>query len=60
MKRRLPIYCFNWPSHVGGADTKFVHLLLLLHRDYDLTVVPCLRRKGKGHSRQAAGRPGWG
>ena len=42
---RLPIYCFNWPSNVGGADTKFVHLLLLLHREYDITVVPNTREQ---------------
>ena len=45
MKAFLPIYFFNWPSNVGGADTKFVHLLLLLHRDYDITVVPNTREQ---------------
>ena len=39
------IYCFNWPSHVSGTDTKFVHLLRLLHRDYDITVVPNTREQ---------------
>ena len=34
------LYWFNWPSFVGGADTKFVHLLSLLAREYDITVVP--------------------
>src|SRR5687768_3834975 len=34
------LYWFNWPSHVGGADTKFVHLLPLLAGEYDITVVP--------------------
>jgi glycosyltransferase involved in cell wall biosynthesis len=53
MKGRLPIYCFNWPSNVGGADTKFVHLLLLLHRDYDVTVVPNTREQfGQVHWRR--------
>jgi hypothetical protein len=27
MNRALPIYCFNWPSNVGGADMKFSVLL---------------------------------
>lgn len=30
---------FNWPSHVGGADTKLVHLLPLLTIHYRITVV---------------------
>lgn len=37
---RTKLYWFNWPSHVGGADTKFVHLLPLLSPEYDITVVP--------------------
>ncbi len=37
---RPRIYFFNWPSHVGGADTKLVHLLLLLHKHCSITVVP--------------------
>lgn len=37
---KVKLYWFNWPSHIGGADTKFVHLLSLLSRDFDLTVVP--------------------
>lgn len=45
MKARSPLYCFNWPSHMGGADTKFTHLLLLLHRHYDITVVPNRREQ---------------
>lgn len=36
---------FNGSSTVGGADTKFVHLLLLLHCDYDIMVVLCLPRR---------------
>lgn len=35
-----PIYFFNWPSLVGGADTKFAHLLPLLRRVAEVTVVP--------------------
>mgnify|MGYP000884393758 CR=1 FL=1 len=31
---------FGWPSNVGGADTKLVHLLLLLHKHASITVVP--------------------
>jgi glycosyltransferase involved in cell wall biosynthesis len=37
---KTKLYWFNWPSHVGGADTKFVHLLPLLSPEYDITVVP--------------------
>src|SRR4051812_37354973 len=45
MKARPPLYLFNWPSNVGGADTKVTHLLLLLHRDFDITVVPNRREQ---------------
>ncbi len=45
MPARPKLYCFNWPSHVGGADTKFTHLLLLLHRDFDITVCPNRREQ---------------
>ncbi|MBI2926693.1 MAG: glycosyltransferase family 4 protein [Verrucomicrobia bacterium] len=34
------IYVFGWPSFLGGADTKLAHLLVLLHRHYEITVVP--------------------
>ncbi|RYD33978.1 MAG: glycosyltransferase family 1 protein [Verrucomicrobiaceae bacterium] len=34
------LYWFNWPAHVGGSDTKFVHTLRLLAGEYDITVVP--------------------
>lgn len=37
---KTKLFWFNWPSHVGGADTKFVHLLPLLAQDFDITVVP--------------------
>ena len=37
---KVKLFWFNWPSHVGGADTKFVHLLPLLSGEYDITVVP--------------------
>ena len=40
MAERTKLYWFNWPSHVGGADTKFVHLLALLAGEYEITVVP--------------------
>ena len=42
-KRKMPIYWFNWPSNLGGADTKFVHTMWLLHGEYDITVVPNTR-----------------
>src|ERR1043166_1241811 len=45
MNSRPPLYLFNWPSNVGGADTKVTHLLLLLHRDFDITVVPNTREQ---------------
>lgn len=38
--RRMNLYFFNWPSHVGGADTKLVHLLPLLSPWYDITLIP--------------------
>lgn len=34
------VYFFNWPSPVGGADTKLAHLLRLLRGEYRVTVVP--------------------
>jgi len=37
---RTKLFWFNWPSHVGGADTKFTHLLPLLAAEYEITVVP--------------------
>lgn len=42
--RRPKVTVFGWPSHVGGADTKLAHLLQLLHRDVEFTVVPNERR----------------
>lgn len=36
----MHIYWFNWPSAIGGADTKFSHLLRLLHTEYEITVIP--------------------
>src|SRR5690349_26824 len=37
---KVPVYVFGWPSFLGGADTKLAHLLVLLHDDFALTVVP--------------------
>ena len=37
-KRR--IYFFGWPSFLGGADTKLAHLLVLLHKEFAITVIP--------------------
>ena len=34
------VYIFGWPSFVGGADTKLAHLIPLLSKDVDLTVIP--------------------
>lgn len=39
-KPKIPIYIFGWPSYLGGADTKLAHLLGLLHRHYQITVIP--------------------
>lgn len=36
----MRVYFFNWPSPVGGADTKLAHLLRLLGAHHDITVVP--------------------
>jgi hypothetical protein len=37
---KTAIYIFGWPSLLGGADTKLAHLLILLHEEYQLTVIP--------------------
>ncbi len=36
----MNLFFFNWPSHVGGADTKLAHLLPLLAPHYSITLVP--------------------
>ena len=36
----MNLYFFGWPSHLGGADTKLVHTLRLLHKHYRITVIP--------------------
>ncbi|HWB07319.1 MAG TPA: glycosyltransferase [Verrucomicrobiales bacterium] len=36
----MNLFLFNWPSPVGGADTKLAHLLRLLGPHYQITVVP--------------------
>src|SRR5262245_46492921 len=50
--RATKLYWFNWPSYVGGADTKFVHLLPMLSREIDIPVVPT----GPGYLGQAPWR----
>ena len=40
VREKTSIYWFNWPAHVGGSDTKFVHTLRLLAGEYDITVIP--------------------
>jgi glycosyltransferase involved in cell wall biosynthesis len=40
MRSKPNIYIFGWPSFVGGADTKLAHLIALLHKDFQLTVIP--------------------
>ena len=39
-RKRPRLYIFNWPSHVGGADTKLAHLLPLLRHDCLITIIP--------------------
>lgn len=46
-----PLFFFNWPSQVGGADTKFVHLLPLLCQEAEVTVVP--------NTAERVAEPGW-
>jgi hypothetical protein len=36
---KTPLYFFGWPGFVGGADTKMAHLLELIHRHYQITLV---------------------
>jgi hypothetical protein len=36
----MNLYWFNWPSPIGGADTKFWHLLSLLREEWNITVIP--------------------
>lgn len=38
--REPRIYVFGWPSNLGGADTRLVHLLLLLSKSFQITVIP--------------------
>lgn len=35
----MKVYLFGWPGPLGGAATKFAHLMRLLRRCYSLTVV---------------------
>src|SRR6266540_2476933 len=35
----MKVYLFGWPGTLGGAATKFAHLLRLLHCSYPITVV---------------------
>src|SRR5262245_33476175 len=37
---RRKVIVFGWPGYIGGADTKLAHLLPLLHRELDITLVP--------------------
>jgi glycosyltransferase involved in cell wall biosynthesis len=36
----MDLVFFNWPSALGGADTKVVHLLPMLADGYNITLVP--------------------
>lgn len=41
MEDRKPnLYIFAWPSFLGGADTKLLHLLPLIHEHYTITLIP--------------------
>src|SRR5687768_13675890 len=35
----MRVYLFGWPGTLGGASTKFAHLMRLLHGHYPVTVV---------------------
>jgi len=36
----LPVYLFGTPGNLGGASTKICHLVRLLHKDFQITIVP--------------------
>jgi len=38
--QRPNVFIFGWPSNLGGADTKLAHLLVLLHQDFQIKVIP--------------------
>ena len=43
----MKVYLYGTPGHLGGAATKIRHLLRLLHKEVDFTVIlthPCWRR----------------
>ncbi|MES2705001.1 MAG: glycosyltransferase [Verrucomicrobiota bacterium] len=40
----MNLYIFGWPSCIGGSTTRLAHLLLLLYKDFAITVVPPDRR----------------
>lgn len=40
VKAQPRLYVFGWPSFLGGADTKLAHLFRLLHRSFQITVIP--------------------
>ena len=42
-----PLYLFGVPGKVGGAATKITHLIRLLHRDFQITVVPPSHQSAK-------------
>ena len=38
-EQRPPLYLIGVPGRVGGASTKLFHLIRLLQRDYQITLV---------------------
>ena len=36
----MKLFFLIWPSTLGGADSRTVDLLKLLHKDYEITVIP--------------------
>lgn len=49
MPRRKPqIYLFNWPTGLGGADTKAEHLVRLLRDEFEWVVVPNAAERLRG------------
>ena len=41
----VKVYLFGWPGFLGGAETKFTHLMRLFRGHYPITVVPPRKRR---------------
>lgn len=40
LKKSNKLYIFNWPSYLGGADTRIAHTIKILSKFMDITVIP--------------------